>query len=361
VFFVLLGIHFNLVFSILHMDLGNSNLNASSLIDLKAELHKKYESFRNLKLNRNTAQPSKHTPFKNKGEPIKEKNIKQKTVQPKEVDYEEEASLKKSRLALEAKAKLYEKIVSNSILIDDEQRDSYLVDFERKVLYNSQEPERIVENEASENTTHTVSSSSYQNNFEFRSQTSLKPEASCAQHKVENFTSEKPDQPIHYQNVQHNEVRDHGTGYFAFSMDESERKEQMEELDSLRQETEEQRLKKQRLQRKRKAILQARLAKICERKNIDQSVLESYAESTEENVDDSHQVKIDLTSIPLPERKTESEKKPTKVRPWDVGKDNLQNFISEKKIKSQNQWIEEKREERHTEFAPPSAYTNYYM
>ncbi|GBM33704.1 Coiled-coil domain-containing protein 174 [Araneus ventricosus] len=339
------------------MNLGNSNLNPSSLIDLKAELHKKYDSLRKAKLDQRPESDHrfKPTPFRNKLDTNKDK--KQKPVplvkKPKEEESEEDLALKKSQLALEAKAKLYEKIVSNQILIDDEQNELYQVDFQRKVLYDTPKPEKVVENKDMINNIESYSSAS---------DNTYKHENSNASSTSQRSKSEKievpdPDQPIHYQNVQYNEIRDHGTGYFAFSENETKRKEQMEELQSLRQETEAQRIAKQKLQNKRKAMIQARLAKICERKNIDQSVLEAF--KTEVPVTPETQVP-DISSIPLPESepKQDNVKKEIKVRPWDIGKDNLQHFVPQKKqkTKSQNDWIEEMREERLPEFAPPTLY-----
>ncbi|CAL1266112.1 unnamed protein product [Larinioides sclopetarius] len=334
------------------MNLGNSNLNPSSLIDLKAELHKKYDSLRKAKLDQKLESENrfKPTPFKNKFDTNKDKKQKPGPLvkKPKEDDSEEDLALKKSQSALEAKAKLYEKIVSNQILIGDEQNELYQVDFQRKVLYDTPKPEKLVENKDIINSIQSPSASDNTNKHSNVSSTSK-------QSKSEKVEVPDPDQPIHYQNVQYNEIRDHGTAYFAFSENETKRKEQMEELQSLRHETEAQRIAKQKLQNKRKVMIQARLAKICERKNIDQSVLEAF--KTE--VTDTPETQVpDLSSIPLPEPKQDNVKKETKVRPWDIGKDNLQHFVPQKKqkTKSQNDWIDEMREERRPEFAPPTLY-----
>ncbi|XP_015903291.2 coiled-coil domain-containing protein 174 isoform X2 [Parasteatoda tepidariorum] len=337
------------------MDAEKSSLSTSSLIDLKAELQKKYDSFRSLKVKQKASQLTKVTPLKNKGEIVKEKKVKQQEPAEPKID-NEDLELKKSRLALEAKAKLYEKIVSNKILLDEEQKDNYLVDFERKELYNP------IESGSNETKDPHIDSSNHDSNRNYYEQ-SMKPERVAVSDNSKSQLTEDPDQPIHYQNVQYNEIRDHGTGYFAFSEEEEKRKEQMEELNSMRQETGEQRLKNERLQKKRRALIQARLTKICERRNIDVSVVKTYTEESETNEDleGPKEEKIDLSEIPLPEIKQETVEDPTvkkgpKIRPWDMGKDNLQYYISQKKIKTQNQWIEEKREERPTEFAPPSFY-----
>ncbi|KFM66978.1 hypothetical protein X975_05641, partial [Stegodyphus mimosarum] len=334
------------------MDLGNSNLNPSSIIDLKAELHKKYELFKKAKLAQST-EPVKRTPLKNEekiSHSSKEKKIDE-TVDPVE-DTEEKLALEKSRLALEAKAKLYEKITSNKILIDEEESERYLVDFQRKVLYDIPGPEV---KEAVNSCDSPKIQENIQNNTKEHTQNSVHSFTKLNEEK-----SELPDadQPVHYQNVRYNEVREHGTGYFAFSTDEAKRKEQMEELISLRQETEEQRTLKQRLQRKRKAMLEARLTKICERRNINSNVVEAYTSKGETEKDNVPEPQaVDLTSIPLPENEPETQKKEPKIRPWDIGKTDLSSFVPEKrKIKSQNEYIEERRNERFKEFAPPSFY-----
>lgn len=337
------------------MNEGKSCLNPSSLLDLKAELHKKYESFQRAKLSQRSESP-RSTSFKCKDQKVlkEKKAIPKVTVKVSEESSEEELALKKSQLALEAKAKLYEKITSNKILIDDEESEKYLVDFQRKVLYDTpvndknenteSKPPAVLEKDAAS----TYSSDSFKEIYHKKPMGSDKYESL----KVED---NQTDQPVHYQNVQFNEIRDHGTGYFAFSMDESKRKEQMEELKKLHKQTEEQRLLTQRLQRKRKSMLEARLAKVCERRNIDKSVVQTYTK-TQETPADQDQV-VDLSSIPLPETPEIPEKKEVKIRPWDIGKTNFIPFVPEKqKIRSQTNWIEDKRSERPSEFAPPSSY-----
>ncbi|GIY68882.1 coiled-coil domain-containing protein 174 [Caerostris darwini] len=342
------------------MDGERSNLNPSSIIDLKAELHKKYELLRKAKLDRNDDLP-KPTPFKNKLNAGKEKKASPiPIVKQNEDNSEEDLALKKSRLALETKARMYEKIISNQVLIDDEQNDLYQVDFQRKVLYETPALEKVEDSKYVDNSNTSQYNSTTSIDYSIYKQKILDPLVTTKKGNSKASEVNDPDQPIHYQNIQFNEVRDHGTGYFAFSMDEEKRKEQMEELSSMRQETEEQIIAKQKQQNKRKAMLQARLAKICERKNIDQSVLNAYKlEKTEaENTNTSPSQAPDLSSIPLPEPKQETVKKETKVRPWDIGKEGLQNFVPQKKqkIKSQNDYVEERRHERLSEFAPPSFY-----
>ena len=44
-----------------------------------------------------------------------------------------------------------------------------------------------------------------------------------------------PVAPVHYQDVQAGEVRNHGVGYYAFSTDTEKRREEMEMLAKLRE------------------------------------------------------------------------------------------------------------------------------
>ncbi|XP_054707249.1 coiled-coil domain-containing protein 174-like [Uloborus diversus] len=334
------------------MEFSKTDLNPTSLINLKAELQKKYEVFKQSK-GLQTPLQKKLTHLKNKGEDTSKGKKKTPIVKSTVPDDDEETlALEKSRKALEAKAKLYEKITSNNILIDDEENDRYLVDFQRKVLYAPVQ---------SENTDKDDGSSSAAK-FETPLPSTAHPvgENSSASRKDVKEEKLDSDENIHYQNVQYNEIRDHGTAYFAFSTDETKRKEQMEELGSLRQETEAQILAKQRMQRKRKAMLEARLTKICERRNIDKNVVQAY---TPINVQEEEEIKeVDLSSIPLPEPASEtSEKKEPKIRPWDVGKEKIDFQPAEKrKIRNQNDWIEERRNERPFEFAPPTNYSRKF-
>ncbi|KRY08794.1 Dipeptidyl peptidase 8 [Trichinella patagoniensis] len=136
----------------------------------------------------------------------------------------------------------------------------------------------------------------------------------------------------------------HGASYYEFSLDEQKRQEQMKMLDEARQQTLIHRAKNERIREKRKLLLKARLEKVAERRQIG-SFPELFPNMTEDekNVDD----------IPMPddtpdEQKAEDEERAKRraihVRPWDEIK------------KKRTSWIEERREERDPEFAPPKSY-----
>ncbi|XP_023233714.1 coiled-coil domain-containing protein 174-like [Centruroides sculpturatus] len=110
------------------------NINFSSLIDLKAELFKKQEALKAEKLRREFGQPS--------AEPPKKKSVKQnagvqerakKDLEEKPVSQEEIDLLQQSRTVLEKKAKIYESLTDGNVP-NDEVKELYLVDFQRKVL-----------------------------------------------------------------------------------------------------------------------------------------------------------------------------------------------------------------------------------
>ncbi|KAJ7337822.1 hypothetical protein OS493_007980 [Desmophyllum pertusum] len=84
--------------------------------------------------------------------------------------------------------------------------------------------------------------------------------------KEEEEAMNKPVGPVHYQDMRFEEIRNLGVGYYQFSTSEEERQEQMKTLDKLREQTMEQRVRTQKLKDKRKAALDARLAKVRERK-----------------------------------------------------------------------------------------------
>ena len=67
---------------------------------------------------------------------------------------------------------------------------------------------------------------------------------------------------VHYQDVQFDEVRDLGTGYFGFSRSERKREKQKEELTEIREETLTARGGAEKIKAKRAEMMKARLAKV---------------------------------------------------------------------------------------------------
>jgi len=187
---------------------------------------------------------------------------------------------------------------------------------------------------------------------------------------------------IHYQNVLFDEVREHGVAYYQFSKDESERKSQMETLNQLREQTVNQRAKREQIKAKRQAALNARLAKIKQKKlkakdgdegcgdagtnsevlaneertediarpstsNNSADVGATDSESILENSEADSQVS-NTCSLSSPYQNNEPTEKDTN------------NFPAKKSVvdgkSSYATWLKAFREERNEDFAPPSFY-----
>lgn len=174
---------------------------------------------------------------------------------------EDEIAFAKSRAILEAKAKLYEEIMSNSdkrLLAEDDEADedndkSFLVDFERKIYETNQTnnkieytdsfgrtrlvtPEEYEGLKASERrkSPEKISTNSSENEIErverlHRQQMRSKWEAEMEE--LRNKTH------VHYQDLLFDEKREHGVGFYKFSTDDQRRAEQMTTLNELRTNT----------------------------------------------------------------------------------------------------------------------------
>uniref|UniRef100_A0A8C9G9B1 Coiled-coil domain containing 174 n=1 Tax=Pavo cristatus TaxID=9049 RepID=A0A8C9G9B1_PAVCR len=177
--------------------------------------------------------------------------------------------------------------------------------------------------------------------------------------KEEEEALRKPMGPIHYEDIRENEARQLGVGYFAFSRDQDLRHKQRATLDMLREQTLDQRTKREQLKEKRKAALESRLSKLRARKvkKLREEGLEEEAERLEngEVKDTTSPVQAE-PEVPRPSRKVEvviQERRDTKpgvpyVREWDKGKELMFGQWSKKQ--------EELRDERDPEFAPPPDY-----
>ncbi|XP_062356784.1 coiled-coil domain-containing protein 174 isoform X2 [Cinclus cinclus] len=176
--------------------------------------------------------------------------------------------------------------------------------------------------------------------------------------KEEEEALRKPMGPIHYEDIRENEARQLGVGYFAFSRDQELRHKQRATLDMLREQTLDQRNKREQLKEKRKAALDARLSKLRARKiqKLREAGLEEEAEKLENGEVKGAAEEPEPPRVTAASRKVEviiQERRDTKpgvpyVREWDKGKE-LMFGLWEKKQ-------EELRDERDPEFAPPSDY-----
>ncbi|NWH64464.1 CC174 protein, partial [Geococcyx californianus] len=384
---------------------------ASSLVDLKAELFRKQEEFKKEKILKDAGifakpktsnkKPSiwnkQNTGVANRAE----KDVEQKT--------EEEHILDKSRKKLEEKAKLYEKMTKGDFP-DEETEDLYLVDFTQKIidkqhevqeLYQSEDPRKTLEKETDDEETQPETEipppedpdEEWVDYVDFlgRSRRCMKKDLPSLLkmdqelqgkrqipdgdtllsedmrrelqrqqwEKEEEEALRKPMGPIHYEDIRENEARQLGVGYFAFSRDKELRDKQRATLDMLREQTLDQRTKREQLKEKRKAALDARLSKLRARKI--KKLREAGLEEEAEKLEKGGMVK-DVTAepeaprVPAASRKVEvviQERRDTKpgvpyVREWDKGKELMFGQWSKKQ--------EELRDERDPEFAPPSDY-----
>lgn len=382
------------------------DVTASSLVDLKAELYRKQEQFKQEKL----GQESSSVGFTLKS------NVKKPSIWSKqnagvsaraekdaEQLTEEQQSLETARRKLEEKAKLYEQMTKGDFL-DEETESLFLVDFTQKIIDKKRETLAERDTERDDQDRHSLSSVPPPKNpdeewVDFvdslgRSRRCMKKDLPSFKkmdqdlggkgkssgdktllsedmrrelqrqewEREEEEAMKRPVGPIHYEDIRGQEARDLGVGYFAFAQDEEQRRKQRETLDMLRDQTMDQRNKREQLKDKRKAILQARLAKVKQRKmkkaKLDGTEDEQREEEKEGEEEDGDEL---IGPSPPPEdhpevsilKKVEveiQERRDTKpgvphVREWDKGKE----FMF-------SEWKTRLRDERDAEFAPPSAY-----
>ncbi|GAB6026017.1 hypothetical protein CHUAL_011980 [Chamberlinius hualienensis] len=370
----------------------------SSLVDLKAELFRKQEEAKRNKAKNDISNVSLRISGKLKAEldthdkgrktSAKQGETLAKTSRALQIEDDNEETrraLDASRKKLEEKAKLYDKLTSSYHVNDEE--ELYMVDFNRKVLYNEVSKPVPVADDVVE-----VNEDSYKSkkddeewveytdslgrsrkcfkkdlpqmkamDMELQKKNAVPPPISLLEdvdYEIEEKTpSEAPNPvgPVHYQNVQHNEIRDHGVGYYRFSKDEDERSKQMDLLENLRNQTKEQRTRREKLKEQRKNALKDRLKKVKQRKLMATGQDVTISESESSNEDELLDIK-NAESIPIPVTvEREEDDKPPTVRPWDRGKIGVRIAQPFKKA-TQNDWIDERRSERLSEFAPPQFY-----
>ncbi|XP_035686450.1 coiled-coil domain-containing protein 174-like isoform X5 [Branchiostoma floridae] len=291
-------------------------VNAASIVDLKAELIRKQGEFKKEKLQPSTTAKPKVS-SKQKGGIFNKSNagVAERSQRDVEQQAEDRKNHDKSRAALEEKAKLYDQMMKGNTIPDEDGSGVFLVDFQKKVLDSvkaqaredagkgqSAEGERLAAEEDAGNDDIPEPSDPEEQWVDYvdslgRSRRCMKKDLAALQdmdrklgpehsqgskdlmsadmireeqrqkwEQEEQEALSRPVGPVHYQQVRHNEVRDMGVGYYAFSKEETERQKQMETLSMLREETQDQRVKREKLKEKRKAALQARLAKVKQRK-----------------------------------------------------------------------------------------------
>lgn len=376
---------------------------AASLVDLKAELFRKQEEFKRDKFSKAGDGPSKPKAIPKKPNIWNKQNVGVTARAEKDAEQkaEESNTLDKSRKKLEEKALLYEKMTKGDFP-DEETEELYLVDFAQKIIDKQREVQTLCHKEQKaddgEEDTRTpdlpvpgpkdpeeewvdyVDSLGRSRRCMkkdlpdlLKLDKNLQGKKPAAQEKTllsedmrkemqrqqweqeEEEALKRPMGPLHYEDIRDNEARQLGVGYFAFSKDEQSRQKQRETLNMLRDQTEDQRVKRERLKAKRKAMLDARLAKLRQRKmkNVTEGEEPEAAQEAQDEV-----IGPEPEEPPELEKKVEvviQERRDTKpgvphVREWDRGKEFT--FGRWSKV------CDDLRNEREPEFAPPSFYAS---
>ncbi|CAL8382269.1 unnamed protein product [Boreogadus saida] len=370
---------------------------SSSLVDLKAELYRKQEQCKHEKLgqeNGATGVKTKVTVKKPNVWTKQNEGVSERSQKDVEQASEVEINLDKSRSKLEEKAKLYEQMIKGN-LPDEETEAMFLVDFTQKIIDRKKETRDQMEREEEERTmaapvpepqnpgeewvdyvdglgrsrrcmkrdlpgfrkmdqslTGTINTSTEKTLLSEDMRRDLQRQQ---WEREEEEAMNRPIGPVHFEDIREQEARELGVGYFAFSQDREQRDKQRETLDMLRDQTTEQRGKRELLKDKRKAVLQARLAKVRQRKMKGRPEDELKTEEVEDEGEDAIGPSPAAPETPVvrPDRRVEvevQERKDTRpgvphVREWDRGKE----FML-------GEWTDRRRQERDSEFAPPSAY-----
>ncbi len=202
---------------------------------------------------------------------------------------EDEIAFAKSRAILEAKAKLYDEIMSNSdmklLAEDDGDEDddkSFLVDFERKI-YDTNQKNNKIEYTDSFGRTRLVTPDEYEHLKSTEKKTSQpKIQSNITENEIERVERLHREQMrskwesemeelrnkthVHYQDILFDEKREHGVGFYKFSTDDKQRAEQMATLNDLRTNTKVEQNKFIQEKEKRQSNMADRLNKIRLRK-----------------------------------------------------------------------------------------------
>ncbi|XP_060095619.1 coiled-coil domain-containing protein 174 [Heteronotia binoei] len=383
------------------------DVTVASLVDLKAELFRKQEEFKKEKLLKDagTFVKPKATNKKPSIWTKQNKGVSDRAEKDAEQKIEEQQTLDKARQKLEEKAKLYEKMTKGDFP-DEETEDLYLVDFTQKIIDRQREVQELCANEAARKAAEKENEDERHSEMEIpppqdpteewvdyvdslgRSRRCMKKDLphllqmdkelqgkrQMSEEKTllsedmrrelqrqqwereEEEAMRRPVGPIHYEDIREHEARQLGVGYFAFARDQALRKKQMETLEMLRDQTTDQRAKREHLKEKRKAVLEARLSKLRAKKRLKEG---NPVENGEEEIVEPAPVEptpSEVARSAAESRKVEvviQERKDTKpgipyVREWDRGKEFTFGLWSKKQS--------ELRNERDPEFAPPSSY-----
>lgn len=387
---------------------GPSKITAdySSIVGLKAELLRKRLEAQELKNKTPTQNVPKHKPKVKETKPPKEKEKSSKIVEIEDINL-----LKKSKLMLEAKSKLYDKLKNSP----RNKNDLFLVDFSNKseksetdseISDNEEEfRERTAKKEESEpdedqNYDSDDNFVEYQDCFGrtrkclredlpkmqdkdklLKQQISkeplenppaevecqpeppqLEPEIEIMRKKWEEQTNRLSNKDnIYYQDVLFDEARTHGVGYYNFSIDEQERAKQQQNLEKLRKETEQKQQEMQNLKEMRQKMEQNRLKVARIRQRIRAGLPPELPEDESEKNSNDNPVPMGNSSehkqvdLDISENKKESS---DDVNSLAIIEDKVKAFgelLGKRppwREMSQEEWVHKRRRDRINEFAP---------
>ncbi|XP_012536679.1 coiled-coil domain-containing protein 174 [Monomorium pharaonis] len=383
------------------------NVNFSSLVGLKAELLRKQAEVNEVKLKTEPV----NVPLINKKKSKKVVADDTEKTTKRSIDSEDIVAHKKSKLMLEAKARLYERLKKSK-----NNNDKFLVDFENKLdepndeefVDETVEKEYPIEPEENwveyqdcfgrtrkclrEDLPHMqrkddlikqeiMKSADENKEEENKDQYPVQekePEIEIMRRKWEEQTRKLADKvDIHYQDILFDEARTHGVGYYAFSQDEEERVKQQENLSNLRKETERKQREMKELKELKEKMEQNRLKAARIRQRIRAGL---PAEPTEEEIAQENNKLIDSTdNINITEEDESAKKDKEKSNEEnDCTSASVNESAGEKEISdedkirafgelldkknhwhvmSQEEWVDKCRAQRISEFGP--VYANF--
>lgn len=374
------------------------NVNFSSLVGLKAELLRKQAEVNETRLK--TEPINTPPPLKKKTKKTVTDSAEENTKRSR--DLEDIVAHKKSKLMLEAKSRLYERLKKSK-----NNNDKFLVDFKNKLDESEEEfmdetinEEHPIEPEESwveyqdcfgrtrkclredlphmqkkdellkqEMNKHFNEDKEEENKEQYPIQ-EKEPEIEIMRRKWEEQTQKLADKvDIHYQDILFDEARTHGVGYYAFSQDGEERAKQQENLTNLRKETERKQKEMKEINELKERMEQNRLKAARIRQRIRAGL---PAEPTEEEL---AQEKL-INSATIADKDNQSVEKEKSNEKTDYTSTNINESIQketdEDKIKafgkllgkkdywhvmSQEEWIDKCRTQRIKEFGP--VYNNF--
>lgn len=386
------------------------NVNFSSLVGLKAELLRKQAEVNEARL--------KSEPVGAPPPPLSKKRSKKTVADGGErsakrpVDSEEIVAHKKSKLMLEAKARLYERLKRSR-----NNNDKFLVDFENKLdepdeefvdetideeypvepeenwveyqdcfgrtrkclredLPHMQKKDDLIKQEIMKR--HAVEDQEEESKEQYPVQ-EKEPEIEIMRRKWEEQTQKLADKvDIHYQDVLFDEARAHGVGYYAFSQDEEERAKQQENLANLRKDTERKQREMKEIKELRERMEQNRLkaARIRQRIRAGLPAEPTEEELAQEGKSTNSTDNINTDNGNVSAEKDEEEKSDEKIENRTTAsidestreketsdEDKIRAFgeLLGKKdhwhVMSQEEWVDKCRAQRISEFGP--VYDNF--